>query len=257
MTCILDPALVLSSYGIRLVQQLGTVLELWIAREFWPFTQQEALWTALDSASPARPPATVRDGAKSWRTLQDHIAPSDLRLYWYGDRLWESHLPAAHPPAAFYQWEALAESLDSCLPMQSWDSSLLRDTLALAATLPNGFILTYQPQPEQPPPLCMLMESAQLPCEKLPDHNALVQLHRQTLQNYLLQTGLAFLLWGNSRLAILQLGVCDAIAVPALLTKQYSTKSEMSTTTIGAAAGLTSLLPLWLINSGFWYSLYG
>ena len=32
-TCIIDPALALSRYGVPLVKQLGKVMELWVVRE--------------------------------------------------------------------------------------------------------------------------------------------------------------------------------------------------------------------------------
>ncbi|NEO80765.1 hypothetical protein, partial [Moorena sp. SIO4G3] len=33
--CVLDPALALSYYGVHIAQQLGEIMELWIARELW------------------------------------------------------------------------------------------------------------------------------------------------------------------------------------------------------------------------------
>ncbi|MBE7384898.1 MAG: hypothetical protein F6J95_026225 [Leptolyngbya sp. SIO1E4] len=255
-TCVLDPALVLSPFGIQLVKQLGDVLALWIAREFWPFTQQEAFWKTLDKTSSRLPPPEIRAGAKAWRTLQDHTAPADLPLYWYGDRLWESHLPIAHPSKAFHHWETTAARLETCLPMQRWDDLLLRDTLALAVTLPSGFVLTHQPQPQQPPVICALLESANVPCHQLDEGNPLVQLHRQTLNTYLTQVGLAPLQWQNKRLAALQLGVSDWVALPSLLTKQNNSMFGIQPAYPEEALQEDiSLTELWQTVTGFWYLL--
>lgn len=252
----LDPVLALSPYGIQLVRQLGKALELWIAREFWPFTQQQTLWATLDGNSESLPPDLIRTGAKAWRTLQNHLSPADLPLYWYGDRLWESHLPQSHSAAQFYHWEILAESLESLLPMPMWDTPLLRDTLALAVTLSQGFVLTYQPQVEQPPSLCKLMEAVKLPCHRLTDDDTLLQLHRQELRRLLLNTGLAPLQWGQGRLAILQLGVQDAITLPALLTKQYNSPSGIDRLALERTTNESrSLAVPWQANTGFWFSL--
>ena len=33
--CVIDPALALSQYGVSLITQLSSVLELWVVRELW------------------------------------------------------------------------------------------------------------------------------------------------------------------------------------------------------------------------------
>ena len=223
--CVLDPSLVLSPCGIQLVQQLGQVLELWIAREFWSFTQQADLWGRLQATTEARPPEAMQVGGRAWQVLQAHLSPTDLPLYWYGDRLWESHLPATHPPHALSHWEMLAESLGNRLPSASWDTPLLRDTLALAAIFPPRFILTYQPQPNLPPRLCSVLEQAQLPCHQLASEDPLAQLLRQMLQSYLIEAGLETLQWGYGPLAMLKLSIGDTVAIPALFTKRNAPSS--------------------------------
>lgn len=254
--CVLDPSLALSPYGLQLVQQLGSVLELWIAREFWDFVQQSTLKETLTFPEAVRPPQAIQASAQGWRRLQEHMCPAELPLYWYGDRLWESHLPTGHPPYAFGHWEMLTESLDKRLPPASWDSPLLRDTLALAATLPQGLIVTNQTQLGHPPRLCSLMEQAQLPCHQLPPNAPLAQLQRQMMRNYLVQAGLEPLQWTCGPLATLQLHLGDAIAVPALFTKQNTPPSGI---TPSATEKITreAALPTdpWQTLHGFWQLL--
>jgi hypothetical protein len=254
--CVLDPTLALSPCGIQFVQQLGRVLELWIAREFWEFVQQSNLRETLNSPEAVHPPQDIQVSAQIWQQLQEHIFPAELPLYWYGDRLWESHLPTGHPPQALGQWEMLAESLEKRLLLESWDGPLLRDTLALAATLPQSIVFTHQPQPSHPPRLCSLMEQAQLPCHQLPPNDPFAQLQRQMLKNFLVQAGLEPLQWKCGPLAILQLSLGDAIAVPALFTKNTHPPSGI---TPFAAEKITREAPLpadpWQTLHGFWQLL--
>jgi hypothetical protein len=254
--CVLDPSLALSPCGIQLVQRLGQVLELWIAREFWSFTQQVDLWGSLQDTAESRPPEAMQAEGLAWQMLQDHLSPADLPLYWYGDRLWESHLPTLHPPQALSHWELLAESLETRLPRASWDTPLLRDTLALAAIFPHRFVLTYQSQPDLPPRLCSVMEQAQLPCHQLSGADPLAQLQRQLLQNDLIEAGLETLQWGYGPLAMLKLSLGDAGAIPTLFTKRNAPPSGISpSASEQISIENTPLTDPWQRLQGFWQSL--
>ncbi len=254
--CVLDPALALSPSGIQLVQQLGRALELWIARDFWEFVQQSTRRETLNVPEAVRPPQDIQASALTWRRLQERIFPAELPLYWYGDRLWESHLPTGHPAPALGQWEMLAASLEQRLLLESWDGPLLRDTLALAAILPQSVVLTHQPQPDRLPHLCSVMEQAQLPCHQLPPDDPLAQLQRQMLRNSLVQAGLEPLQWKCGPLAILQLSLGDAIAVPPLFTKQNTPPSGITpfaTEQITREASVSA--DPWQTLHGFWQRL--
>lgn len=136
-SCVLDPSLFFSHYGLLLVQSLGETLELWIARELWHILDNPDFYC---KQSKFAMPQTERSQAsehqrvthqnrmqvlKNWETVRAKTPPTHLNLFWMGDRPGESFLPDGTDPQLIEHWEALARSLDERSQPQSTLSNML------------------------------------------------------------------------------------------------------------------------------------
>jgi hypothetical protein len=153
--------LALSSYGTPLVKQLGTVMDLWVGREFWhvldniQFYLQHPELLLLNRVMPDRTEYIAAFSATEiiqslhvWGEFRQEIDLEQIKIFWVGDRLNESSLPKNLPPNTIRDYELLARSLDNRIPRSPQASetlsSLLSDTVALSASLNSSFILTRQ-----------------------------------------------------------------------------------------------------------------
>ncbi|MCX7595226.1 MAG: hypothetical protein N2235_15995 [Fischerella sp.] len=90
LTCVLDPSLVLSNYGLSLTQQLGEVMDLWVVRELWHILdntrfyvqQPESVLTRAASETTADIAPAARQGSSrrymfgnilGWRPIQSAL----------------------------------------------------------------------------------------------------------------------------------------------------------------------------------------
>ncbi|MDJ0529370.1 MAG: hypothetical protein PX634_29455, partial [Microcystis sp. M53600_WE12] len=124
-SCVLDPNLALSDYGLLLVKQLGRFLELWIAREFWHLIDNSDVfdrWRPWLEASPEKGncpslltpelSSQTRRTLREWERLRLETDLGNHHLFWIGDGLGESLLPKETDSSLVSRWEWLARSLD-------------------------------------------------------------------------------------------------------------------------------------------------
>lgn len=250
---VIDPALALSQYGLTLVQQLSTVMELWVGREFWHLLDQAAS-DQLSAHLSTHFTIEMQEAAAAWSAFRAERDGSNLGLFWIGDRLSESYLPRHVSPDLLQHWERLAHSLDaklaSPLSPEAGFELAFRDTLALAATLKTACILTHQTAIDLASPsipyLCQVMQRWKLSCQGLAAHDNLMQLERDRIRQLLIQTQSAKLLWAGLHLAVLHL------ILPAIAT-QYSFVSSRNTT--AALERCPNPDVMWQGAQGFWYAL--
>jgi hypothetical protein len=225
-TCVLDPLLALSSYGIPLVKQLGPVMDLWIGREFWhvleniQFYLQHPELLLLNRAMPDRTgyiavfsPQEIIQSLQEWEQFRQEIHLEQMKLFWVGDRLNESSLPQGLPPNTIRDYEILASSLDDRIPRPPQASqtltSLLSDTIALSASLSSSFILTRQYATDDNnlllPEICLELESFGIPCQTLKIADEMVAIEQDYLRQLFAQVGLSKLFWAGLHLNVLHL----------------------------------------------------
>jgi hypothetical protein len=229
--------LALSSYGIPLVKQLGTVMDLWVGREFWhvleniQFYLQHPELLLLNRAMPDRTEYIAAFSApeiiqslREWEKFRQELDRDRLKLFWFGDRLNESSLPRDLPPNTIRDYEILARSLDDRIPRSPQSSetltSLLSDTLALSASLGSSFILTRQYAGKDDlkllPEICLELESFGITCEMVKGEDEMVAIEQKYLRQIFVQVGLSKLLWAGLRFSVLHL------LVPSILTSGRS-----------------------------------
>ena len=258
-TCILDPNLALSPYGLPVTKNLSKFLELWIAREFWRiidntnYYQQYPESLQLKTAVLKKNPEELIQTLKNWQSLRIATVPTNLNLFWIGDNKSESFLPSNADPQLIYHWESLAYSLDHQLEQhsvtQTTITSAFRDTVALAATLKSAFILTYQSPTKQnknlSPDICTALESWGISCQQIDSNDSIAAIERENLLHLIIQAGLSKFLWAGLNLVVLHLVVPSASKIQQNQSSNIQSDIEES-----------SLSPnLWEGARGFWYQL--
>jgi hypothetical protein len=247
-TCVLDPTLVLSRYGISLVKQLGELMEIWFPREFWHILDNTHFY--LENPEylfcPRAIPAITIDSQQSirqeiiqalqqWELRRKETALVDLNIFRVGDKLEESHLPKRITPQIIWDYETLAHSLEKRIEnhpdVNETLISAFRDTVALALTLDSSCILTYQLPKERdnnlPPRICMALEQWEIPCQAIALQDEIVTLERNYWHQLFVQAGMSKFLWAdNLHMAVLHL-----------------------------LAPANSELDIWKNVQGFWYQL--
>lgn len=227
-TCVLDPLLALSIYGIPLVKQLATVMDIWVGKEFWhlleniQFYLQHPELLLLNRAMPDRTryitsfsSREIIQSLQAWEKFRQETDLESVKLFWVGDRLNESSLPNGLQPDTIRHYEILARSLDARIPRLSQASetltSLLSDTAALSATLSSSFILTRQYLSDNNesllPEICLELESFGIPCHLMKIEDEMVALEKDYLRQLFVQVGLSKFLWAGLRLSVLHLFV--------------------------------------------------
>lgn len=266
LSCILEPSLALSQYGLPLAKNLGNLAELWIVREFCQildninFYQQhpESLQLKIAVEQITTNQATnqqeVIQAVQDWESVRITTVPTQLNLFWIGDKPKESFLPKNVDPQIISHWESLARSLDNQLAKNSLNQNTLtsawRDTAALAAILKSAIILTYQPSNKQnqhlPPDICTVFESWGIPCKQIDFDDPVATIERENILHLLIQAGLAKFLWAGLNLAVVHL------IVPSASHLRYKThESQETQSSTREESALTA--NLWEGAQGFWY----
>jgi hypothetical protein len=269
LTCVLDPSLALSNYGLSLAKQLGEVMELWVVRELWHILdntrfylqQPESVLTRAASETTADiAPAARQEIIQAlhvWEYARMATDPISLNLFWIGDQPGESLLPARADPQLIWRWESLACSLDNQLQGNTLTSETLalafRDAAALATALNFAFILTYQ-LPEAratslPPDICVALETWGIPCREIYPLDAIAAIERDNFRHLLVSAGLSKLLWMGLHLAILHLVVPSAstLCCGVERTQELLSSEDVSNT--------DSTSNYWQGARGFWYPI--
>lgn len=272
-TCVLDPVLALSEYGIPLIQQLGNQLELWVVRELWNildnstvYFHQPELITPKGFAS-EKPPEQERNALestllslKAWERFRSQTDLTGLQLFWLGDSPKESLLPQSRTLDLFYRWEAIATALDRQIDPLRTRSYILplafRDTIALAMSLESTFILSYQSSTDfaqhHPPEICRTMETWGMTCQNLPSNDVMVAKERETLHQLLIATDTAKYLWAGAHLIVLHLVIPPEFRHSRELMQSYE---EAPTSSVEFTKANENARELGKKTRGFWYLL--
>lgn len=271
LTCVIDPTLALSRYGVPLVKQLAEVMEMWVVREFWHIIDKPAFYlqqpklVAPRGTSDQRTPEQertvleeTRRSLREWERFRIETDLARLNLFWIGDSPGESYLPKNRNLEIFRRWESIANSLDDRLNLlPSTDYSLplaFRDTAALAVSLGSAFILTHQLPVDfaqnLPPEICQFLENWGIPCQTLTPQDAIVAMERNYLHQLLIHTGTAKFLWAGVNLTVLHLLIpaSEVQIVPGLQTGSPAIDAEP----VDEPKQRSSP---WVGARGFWYSI--
>jgi hypothetical protein len=267
-SCVIDPALALSSYGLPLVQQLKEVMEVWFVREFWHildnahfYSQQPDLITLKGIRTPEQECAALEEtigSLRAWERFRGETDLPRLNLFWLGDNLQESFLPQGSSQEIFWRWEAIARSLDARLNCSQRTDYVLpfafRDAVALAASLGSAFILTRQlptdVEQDLPPEICQTLVHCGISCQFLSVRDFGVARERNYWHQLLVHTGLAKLLWAGLRLSILQLLV---LPLPEFNEVSHRLPEHLFPSDAEAAGNSTPHSSIWTSARGFWY----
>lgn len=226
LTCVIDPTLALTQYGLSIAQQLAQETELWIVREFWhilddpTFYLQHPGLIAPKSIGAAQSPEkeciglqeTLRS-LQEWEQFRRRTDLAGLNLFWLGDNLKESYLPKNRNIEIFWRWELIAQLLDckinSYQATNDVISLFVRDTVAMAASLGSALILTCQRltdfEEDLPPQICQVLQYCDIPCQAIAPDNSMLELERNTLYQLFTETKTAKFLWAGVRLAVLHI----------------------------------------------------
>ena len=218
-SCVLDPAIALSHYGVLIAESISKEIELWVVQELWNmvnnvefYLDRTELITPRTSNTGNRAVATeVIWSLKEWEKTKQEKDLVKLGMFWLGDNLQESLLPKDTPVEFFRQWQASASTLDRRDRQTSQEDSVLtlafRDTIALAASLKSAFVLTYLPSTDSDisPAICKALENWGISCQVMNKRNPIVAMERQYIRQLIVRAGLGKLLLAGVNLAAFHL----------------------------------------------------
>lgn len=220
LTCVFDPTLVLSTFGLNLAKRLSTWVDLWIPRAVWHIVDETPVYLQWPERLPLDNQLDVTSNSflgsesvltvlQEWEQLRlSPVGAKSPKLYYFADSLQESVLPEEMDAETIWQFEALSSCLDNRLTSTTPLIGAYRDTLALAATLPTAMILAQLPNDSTEnatPLLCKQSERWQIFLQKVDVQDPWVQLERTALREQLVLLGLAKLHWAGLRLAVIHL----------------------------------------------------
>jgi hypothetical protein len=246
-------------------------MDVWVVRELWNildnptlYLQQPEIITPRGTL-PERTPDQVRSALeetlqslREWERFRAETDLTKLNLFWLGDRLQESLLPASKNLEIFWRWEAISRSLDQQLAQNQTTDYLLpfafRDTIALALSLESAIILTHLLPEERernaPPEICKYLEEWEITCKFLSIQDNLVAEDRNHLRQLLVNTRTAKVVWAGVHLAAVQL-LSLILPEPQISLRQIQ-KDEIPATK--EAGGNSTFSPgTWNQVKGFWY----
>ncbi|MGF1614508.1 MAG: hypothetical protein ACFCVA_11535 [Gammaproteobacteria bacterium] len=263
--CVLDPTLALSLYGLPLVNRLGRVMEVWVARELWHildntnfYLQRPDSLLAVGgedlSAISARSHVVIH-ALREWERIRLENDPARQNCYWIGDGPMESFLPEGQDSEIVSRYEAIAASLDRRLSDTGALPSAYRDTAALAVSLPAAFILTHisdQPSASQAPGMCEVLADWGVPCRSIAVADPWRETESDLLRQMLVQAGLGKWVWSGLRPAVLHLA-----APEALMARGFSNDALgfMENELADFESAEEAPVDCWRDARGFWYAL--
>ncbi len=273
-SCVLDPTLALSDYGLPLVKQLGEVMDLWVARELWHildnihfYLQKPELLIfrkdTFEKAINIRYPSQkeIVRVLEQWEYVFAEKDLAGLQLFWIKDKLGESLLPSGINLDIIWRYEFLARLLNDQIEQHLVDTgeiltAAFRDTLTLTAALESTFILTQQLPGDavenSPPGICVALEGWGIDCQAIDPLDRIATIERDYLQHMLVQAGLAKHIWAGLRLSVVHLLVpVTGNGWSAPTRSQEAPLSEIKS----LVEYPKSEKNLWEEAQGFWYQL--
>jgi hypothetical protein len=263
--CVLDPTVAFSAFGLPLVTRLGTVMEVWVARELWHILDNthfylqhpDTLMSAADTDNPsfAWDLQAVIHALRGWERIRLENDPAHQHCYWIGDGPVESFLPDGQEPEIVWHYEALSAALDHRLPGDGPLPVAYRDTASLAITLPAAFILTHlppQPAANEFPPICQALDTWKIPCRQVSADDPWHAKEGEILRQILVQAGLSKWVWAGFRPAVLHLTAPAALAVE---TGRFDGVDFIDDNLAETGERVERSIDYWRGAKGFWYLL--
>lgn len=267
--CVLDPALVLSRFGLPLIRRLNEAMELWIVRELWHILDNSRFW--LDR--PEALFATGREGMeanhaladdreltsamKAWERIRMENDLNGLKLYWLADCFADSMTPKGQTPDLVPRFEALACALDRHLASTGPMACAARDSAALAAALGTAIVLTSQSAPEHAddmaPAICRMFSEG-IACLRVSDDDPIAAIEREHLRRLLVHAGAANMLFAGLNPVIIHFS-----APAASLGEMLPCDAQVDLQDVDAAMPIVAsdafALDPWQGARAFWYPL--
>ena len=261
-SCVLDPTLALSMYGLPLVTRLGRLMDVWVGRELWHILDNTNFYVrrpdtlfpgSEDGSSISVRSQLVVHALREWERIRLENDPARQNCYWIGDGPMESFLPEGQDPEIVYRYEAIVASLDRRMSDSSTLPSAYRDTAALAVSLPAAFVLTDIPaEPGAVPVICQVLEEWGISCRAVAVDDPWRKTESDLLRQTLIQAGLGKWVWSGFSPAVLHL------AAPEALTARSSHNDGLGC----MESELADFEPVeeasvdyWRDARGFWYAL--
>jgi hypothetical protein len=233
-SCVLDPALALSRYGVPLACGLGRVMEVWMVPEFWHIldntffylNRPELLLPSGDDQSRGGTQSSEETtrALRQWEKLRDETDFVRQSLNWVGDAPRESSMPEGTSLDLVIRWERLAQALDSRAATRSWSDEALhaasRDAAALSVALPAASILTLidaSVQEDARPAICGMLDRFGLECRPMAPLNEIAVLEREIYRQLLVRAGLTKYLWAGLVPSVLHLVAPAAAVIPGCI----------------------------------------
>jgi len=188
---------------------------------------------------------------------------SGLKLFWIGDRLGESLLPAEADAKMIWRYEAFAESLAGSPDDRTAFNEVLltafRDVVALAAAQGSAFILTQLPEgatASSSPVICNALGGWGVPCKAIPAQDPWAALERDCLRRLVARAGLVKWFWAGLRLVVLHLLVNNT-AIASSDSKNVSSEGPFfaEESLLDLAEHQKPAINFWQSAQAFWYSL--
>lgn len=219
-SCVLDPAIALSHYGVLIAEGMSKEIELWVVQELWNIINDADFYSGrTELIAPQtiaeKEPAVAAEivwSLREWEKIKQGKDLAKLGMYWLGDNLQESLMPKDKPVDFFQQWQASASALDRYNQQTQQDDNILnlafRDTIALTASLKSAFVLTYRPSTDSTdssPAICKVLENWGISCQIKNQRNPIVAMERQYIRQLIVRAGLGKLLLAGVNLVAFHL----------------------------------------------------
>lgn len=211
-SCVLDPAIALSHYGVLIAEGMSKEIELWVVQELWNIINDADFYSArteliTPQTAAEKNPAVAAEvvwSLREWEKTKQGKDLAKLGMYWLGDNLQESLMPKDKSVDFFRQWQASASALDRYNQQTQPDNNnnnilnlAFRDTIALAASLKSAFVLTYCPSTDSTdssPAICKVLENWGISCQIKNQRNPIVAMEREYIRQLIVRAGLGKLL---------------------------------------------------------------
>ncbi len=269
--CVLDTRLALSTYGLLLAQRLSSEFDLWLSRELWQILDNTELYKvhpdsvplalfdeANAKSSPTRTEHRLREVLAQWELARTETDLAGLKIFWIGDALSESMLPARVDQHLVDRYEALAQALEQrCVDSDKEGYSDFLDAAALSVALTpyRSFVLTELWSKEKhskaaEPIFCEFLRKKAIHCYRL-GQGPRTEIEREFIRPMLVRSGVSELMWTGLNLAAVHLLAPRAAVIPP-----PNKEESASTEALRPSAGDESARIDWWDGAvGFWYTL--
>lgn len=249
--CILDVRLALSRHGLTLALRLAEELRVFLVPTLWQVLDNTSYYERSPGslAGEGDEPSGSTDELAAWEAARLELGLSGQRLYWAGDRMYDSSLPREIDPAVITRFLALAEQLersagggDSRAAMPLLEGSRDAAALAVAMSRYRPLVLTRGASDGGLPPMCRYLQSCGIACREIGADEA--RHPRAYFVPMLVRCGALELVWAGLRLTAVHL----VAPLAALMSFAAAPRAAED-------GGPPAPPDCWRDASAYWYSL--